>query len=88
MLDHRMKHLRGDDDGLFALDALLDEQPLRDRNPLGRNLDPQIAPGDHDTVRLVEYLVNIVYAFAVLDFRDDLDRAVAVLEYLLDGQNV
>lgn len=88
MLDHRMKHLRGDDDGLFALDALLDEQPLRDRNPLGRNLDAQIAPGDHDTVRLVEYLVDIVYAFAVLDFRDDLDRAVAVLEYLLDGQNV
>ena len=39
----------------------------------------RVAPGDHDAVGHLDDLVDMLYAFVVLDFGDDRDTVAAVL---------
>ena len=86
VLRHALEHLGRGDDALAAGDAGLDDVLLDLRQLLERNLNAQVAAGDHDAVRLVEDLLNVVYAFHVLDLADDLDVFLAVR--LEDGLDV
>lgn len=87
-LDHRIEHLRGDDDGALRADALLDDAPLRVGDRLGGELHTQVAARHHDAVGGLDDLVDVVQPLLVLDLRDDLDRAVVGIENLLHGGHV
>ena len=86
--DHRVEHLRGDDDRTFGGDALVDDHPLRDGDDLGRQLDAQVAARHHDAVGGFDDLVDVVDSLLVLDLRDDLDAAVPAVENRLHGFDV
>ncbi len=49
--DHRLEHVRGDDDRLAELEAALDDVALDDRQLFHRAFDAEIAARDHDRHR-------------------------------------
>ena len=83
VLDHRMQHLSGNDDGLLPEDAFLDEHTLYAWDALCRNLDAQVAAGHHDAVAVVQDFVDIVYALLVLYLRYNLDVGIMLVKNLL-----
>ena len=84
VLDHRVEHLRGHDDGLLRLNALADEHALDERDALNGHLDAEVATSHHDAVYAVKYLVNVVDALLVLNLGNDLDWAVVCVEDVLN----
>ena len=50
VLDHRVEHLGGDDDRLGVLPAQLHGALLHQRHLVQRQLDAEVAAGDHDAV--------------------------------------
>ena len=84
VLDHRVEHLRGHDDGLLRLNALADEHALDERDALNGHLDAEVAASHHDAVYAVKYLVNVVDALLVLNLGNDLDWAVVCVEDVLN----
>lgn len=52
------------------------------------HFDAQVATGNHNAVGHLQDLVDLVYPFLVLDLRNDLDRALVLVEYLLYIQYV
>src|SRR5205814_699794 len=50
VLDHRVEHLGGDDDGFGVLPAELDGLLLDQRHLFERELDAEVAAGDHQAV--------------------------------------
>jgi hypothetical protein len=71
----RARHLRGGDDGLAGLVALLDHHLLRQEDLLGGDLHAQVAASDHDGVALLQDLVEVLDALLVLHLADDPDLA-------------
>merc|ERR1719423_77292 len=84
LLHHRLQHLSGADDGLADLVALCNDHLLRDKNFFSGNFNAEIATGDHDAVRLLDDLVDIVAALVVLDLTDDLDLLALFAQHLTD----
>lgn len=70
-VDHRLEHLRRDDDGLRHATGELDSALLHDRDGFERQLDTQIATGDHDRVERVDDLFERIDRLRLLDLRDD-----------------
>ena len=84
VLDHGLEHLGSANDGLAGNVAHGDDLLLRSKD-LGRgNLDTQVATGNHDTVRLLENLGEVVEALAVLNLGDDLNVSAVLAENLAD----
>ena len=73
VVDHRLEHLRRDDDGLGHAAAEFDGALLHDRNGFQRQFDAQIAAGDHDSVECVDDLLEVVDGLRLLDLGDDGD---------------
>ena len=68
-VDHRLEHLGGRDRRLGP-PARECEQPLLDeRHLLDRQLDPEVAAGDHDAVRRVDDLLAVGGRLRLLDLR-------------------
>ena len=84
VLDHRVEHLRGHDDGLLRLDALADEHALDERDALNGHLDAEVSTSHHDAIYAVKNLVYVVDALLVLNLGNDLDRAVVSVEDVLN----
>ncbi len=64
--------------------ALGDDLLLGDEDLLGGDLDPHVAPGHHDAVRLGNDLVNVVDALLVLNLGDDEDVLALLAEHAPD----
>ena len=81
---HGLQHLGGADDGLAGDVALGDHHLLRDEDLAGGDLDAQISTRDHDTVGLLENLVEVVNTLLVLNLGDDLDIFAFLAEDFAD----
>ncbi len=77
--DHRVEHLRRGDDGLVGRVALGDDGLLHVRHELGRDLDAEVAAGDHDAVRRLEDVIEVLDAERALDLGEDAHVLAAVL---------
>ena len=62
-----MQHLSGHDDGFLLLDTLTDNLSLDARDALDGNLDTKVATGNHDTIRGIDNLIDIVYTLLILN---------------------
>ena len=88
VVDHRVEHLRSDDDGLLSSDTLLDDHTLDGGDLLSGDFDSEVTTSDHDTIARVDDLVDVVDTFLVLDLSDDLDVALVLVEDRLDFLDV
>ena len=70
-VDHRLEHLRGDDDRLREPAGDLDRALLHDRHRLERQLDAEVAARDHDRVERLGDLLERVDGLRLLDLGDD-----------------
>ena len=67
----------------------MDQLFLDDRDFLQGNFHPHIAAGDHDAVRHLDDVVNILHPFRIFNFGDDADGVVVVfLQFLPDLEHV
>lgn len=87
-MNHRMKHLCCHDNRLLGLDALGDDATLNTRNFLNRHLYTQITTGNHDTIRSLDNLVDVIDTFLILYLRDDLDVAMMLVQNVLNGLHI
>lgn len=85
---HGLEHLCGGDDGLSSNVALGDHHLLGNEYLAGRDLDTKITTGDHDTVSLLENLVEVVNSLLVLDLGNDLDVLALLAEDLTDSGDI
>ena len=85
---HGLEHLGSANDGLSSNVALGDHHLLGDEDLAGRNLDTQVTTGNHDTVGLLQDLVEVVDTLLVLDLGDNLDVLAVLAEDLTDGRDV
>ena len=69
-------------------DGLVHESPLDARDAFLRHFDAQVAACHHDAVGRLQYLVDVVHSFLVLDFRDDADVAAGSVEQMANFGNV
>jgi hypothetical protein len=88
VVGHGLEHLGGTDDWLAGDVALGDHHLLGHEYLSRRNLDTEIATGDHDTVGDLEDGVEVADTLLVLDLGDDLDVLALLAEHFADGQNV
>ena len=89
-LNHAVKHLRGDDDGLRSQVRLLNHPLLSNEHLVLRKLKGERLTYDHDTVRDFQNLVKVFQTFEVLDLRDDL-QAIATIklsQFISDSLNI
>ena len=70
-VDHRLEHVRGDDDGLAAGDGHGDGLALDEREGLVGDLDAEVAAGDHQGVGGLEDRTEVRDGGLVLDLGDD-----------------
>jgi hypothetical protein len=73
VLDHRLKHLGGADNGLASKVAHGNELLLSSKDLGGGNLDTQVTTGNHDTVSLAQNLGEVVETLTVLNLGNDLN---------------
>ena len=66
VVDHGVKHLCGHDDWFLCSHTFANDAPLYAWDALYGYLDAKIAARNHDAVRRLDNLVNIVNAFLVL----------------------
>ncbi len=78
--DHRLEHVRGDDDGAAERLAGLHGAALNDGQLLVGALDAEVATGDHEDVARAHDLVEIGDGGLVLDLGDDLHAGVVPAE--------
>lgn len=77
-MNHGFEHLRRRDDAL-AKQAAGGDEALLDGGQLGkRDLDAEIAAGDHDALADLTDFVDVVDACAVFNLRDHVDLLAAV----------
>ena len=88
IVDHRVEHLRSDDDGLLGIDALLDDHALDAGHFFCGDFDSEVTASDHDTGAVLDDLIDVVDTFLVLDLGDDLDLALVLVEDRLDLSDV
>ena len=78
VLNHGLEHLGRSDDARAEQAAGRDELLLDGGQLCERNLYAEVAARDHDALAHAADVFNVVNARAVLDLRDDVDRAAAV----------
>src|SRR5207248_6559100 len=72
IFNHRLEHVRRDDDRLPHSQTTLHDAPLDNWQFFHRTFDPEIAARDHDRVRRVDHFIDRADGGLVLDLRDDL----------------
>ena len=88
VLDHRLEHLGGSDDGLASNVGLTDHVLLGEENLLGRDLHTKITTGNHDTISSGKDLGIVLKTLEVLDLANDLDVTILLTEDLADLVNI
>lgn len=88
VVGHGLEHLGGTNGGLAGNVALGDHHLLGDEDLGWGNLDTEITTGNHDTVSLLQDVVEVVDTLLVLNLGDDLDVLAVLAEALADGQDV
>ena len=68
-----LKHLSGNNNGLADNVALRDHHLLSKEDLAGRNFNTEITTSDHDTISLLQDLVEVGDALFVLNLDDDFD---------------
>ena len=68
--------------------ARLEEPLLNDRDALQRQLDPEVAAGDHDPGRGLDDLLGVLGRLRLLDLRDQRCVDAVRAQALLDGAQV
>ncbi len=71
VLDHGLEHLGGGDDGLAVLGGAADDVLLDGGDLFGRDLDAEIAAGDHDGVGDFEDAVEVLDGLGLFELGDD-----------------
>ena len=71
VVDHRLEHLGGGDDGLAVLGGAADDVLLDGGDFFGRDFDAEIAAGDHDAVGDFEDGVEVLDGLGLFEFGDD-----------------
>ena len=82
--DHRLEHLGRHDHRLRPAPGRGDDPLLDQRHLFERQLDSEIAAGDHEAVERVDDLVEIVHRLRLLDLGDDRDPATHLVHDLVD----
>ena len=85
---HRVEHLGGDDHRLAPLPRQVHDPLLDHRHLLRRQLDPQVAPGDHQAVERLDDGVEVGDRLRLLDLGDDRHVAADRLHDQPDGVHV
>ena len=84
VLDHGLEHLGGGDDGFAELGGAADDVLLHGRDFFGRDLDAEIAAGDHDGVGGFKDAVEMLDGLGLFELGDDpgvrLEGGEAVLD--------
>lgn len=88
VVGHRLEHLGSADNGLAGNVALGDHHLLGNEDLSGRNLDTKVTTGNHDTVGLLQDLVEVVDTLLVLNLGNDLDLLAILAEDLTNGLDV
>lgn len=88
VVGHGVQHLGGTDDGLAGQVALGDKLLLGNEHLGSGDLDTQVSSGNHDSVGLLENLVEVVDSLLVLDLGDDLDALALLAKHVSDGLDV
>ena len=88
VVDHRLEHLRGGDDGLAVLGGAADDVLLDGRDFLRRNFDAEVAAGDHDAVGDFEDGVEVLDGLRLFELGDDPGVGLEGGEAALDVANV
>lgn len=84
VVGHGLEHLSGADDGLASDVALGDHHLLGNEDLGGGDLNTEITTGNHDTVGLLENLIEVVDTLLVLNLGNDLDLLAVLTEDLTD----
>ncbi len=84
--DHRLEHLGRHDDRAGPLPGQLDRPRLHGGHLLKRQLDAQVAAGDHDAVEGVHDVGQDIDRFRLLDLGDQRDAGAAHVGHDLAGQ--
>lgn len=71
VVDHRVEHLGGDDDGLGVALGELDGSLLDDRDLFQGHFDAEVAAGDHDAVEGGDDVVDVFDCLGLFDLGDD-----------------
>src|SRR5438876_5779979 len=80
VLDHRLQHVRGDDDRLAVPDAGLDGSALDDRQFFVGTFDTEITTGNHDAVAGIDEVVKVLNGLLVFNLGDDFNLSVERLQ--------
>ena len=67
VLDHRLEHLRRDDDGHRVAPARREDLPLRPGHAREADLDAEVAAGDHERVKGVHDLLEAGHRLRLLE---------------------
>ena len=78
----------GNDDSLSTFCTAFDNPALKVWNRMNRDLNSQIATGNHDSVNFVQDLFEVVHPLLVLDLGDDLDLVLFRSQKFLELQDV
>lgn len=84
VIDHRLEHLGGADDGLSSDVAHGDHLLLSSKHLSCGDLNAQISASNHDTISLLQDLSEVVETLSVLDLGDDLDMLAIFTQDLAD----
>jgi len=81
---HAVQHLGGSDDGLAEGEGAVDDV-LLDAGQLGEvDLNAQVTTGHHDGIGCGEDAVDVVHTLAVLDFGNDADVGIVLIQQIAD----
>jgi hypothetical protein len=86
--DHRLQHLGGDDHRLGVLPGDLDRALLHQRHVLQRQLDAQVAAGDHDAVEREHDGLEVVDRLRLLQLGDHRQPGAPGVHDLVDEVDV
>ena len=78
VLNHGIEHLCRRDNLLARHIYLIDDHLLDDRNFLTRNLHTHISTGNHDSIRYIDDIIDMIHALRILDFGNDVNIISAV----------
>ena len=88
VLDHRLQHLGGDDDGFGVLPCHLDGALLHQRHFFQGQLDAEVAARDHDRIERQHDGLEVVDGLGLLQLGDDGHAPADAVHHLVDQLDV